>query len=184
MNSGIVEPRIDSTSSYYRAVPVLHHPPRGFLPGRHRIHPHRLGGIGPRRASRPRERQHRPHEPLPDKRKSGNPATQADIDLTVKQQREQKRQDKLAEYQKQIARRKRSKLVWWVVGSTAALAVVAVVVASFALAPAPAPSYQAGNTTGREIEGVETFQNRSDHVQGAVTYEQTPPPAARTTPTG
>ena len=113
--------------------------------------------------------------PSPDKRKSGNPATQADIDLTVKQQREQKRQEKLAEYQKQIARRKRSKLVWWVVGSTAALAVVAVVVASFALAPAPAPSYQAGNTTGREIEGVETFQNRSDHVQGAVTYEQTPP---------
>jgi len=113
--------------------------------------------------------------PSPDKRTSGNPATQADINLTVKQQREQKRQEKLAEYQKQIARRKRSKLVWWVVGSTAALAVVAVVVASFALAPAPAPSYQAGNTTGREIEGVETFQNRSDHVQGAVTYEQTPP---------
>ena len=113
--------------------------------------------------------------PSTDKRKSGNPATQADIDLTVKQQREQKRQQKLAEYQKQIARRKRSKLVWWVVGSTAALAVVAVVVASFVFAPAPAPTYQAGNSTGREIEGVQTFENRSDHVQGAVTYDQTPP---------
>ncbi|MGC8074456.1 hypothetical protein ACP3W1_28245, partial [Salmonella enterica] len=76
-----------------------------------------------------------------------------------------------AEYQKQIARRKRSKIVWWVVGATAALAVVAVVVASFVFAPAPAPSYQAGGSTGREIEGVQTFQNRSDYVQGSVTYD-------------
>jgi len=110
-----------------------------------------------------------------DKRASGNPAKQAQIDLTVKQQREQKRQEKLAEYQKQVAKRKRGKLVWWVVGSTAAVAVIGLVVASFAFAPAPPTSYQAGNSTGREISGVETFQNRSDHVQGAVTYEQNPP---------
>ncbi|MFJ4161016.1 DUF3105 domain-containing protein [Microbacterium testaceum] len=110
-----------------------------------------------------------------DKRASGNPAKQAQIDLTVKQQREQKRQEKLAEYQKQVAKRKRGKLVWWVVGSTAAVAVVGLVIASFAFAPAPPTSYQAGNSTGREISGVETFQNRSDHVQGAVTYEQNPP---------
>ena len=32
-----------------------------------------------------------------DQRKSGNPATQAEINLTVKQQREQKRQAKLAD---------------------------------------------------------------------------------------
>jgi len=110
-----------------------------------------------------------------DKRASGNPAKQADIDLTVKQQREQKRQQKLAEYQKQMARRKRGKLVWWVVGSTAALAVIGLVVASFAFAPEPPTSYQAGNSTGREIDGVQTFENRSDHVQDAVTYDQTPP---------
>ncbi|SDP11250.1 Protein of unknown function [Microbacterium testaceum StLB037] len=110
-----------------------------------------------------------------DKRASGNPAKQAQIDLTVKQQREQKRQEKLAEYQKQVAKRKRGKLVWWVVGSTAAVAVIGLVIASFAFAPAPPTSYQAGNSTGREISGVETFQNRSDHVQGAVTYEQNPP---------
>jgi len=113
--------------------------------------------------------------PSPDKRTSGNPAKQSEIDLTVNQQREQKRQAKLAEYQKQIARRKRGKLVWWVVGSTAALAIVGLVVASFVFAPEPPTSYQAGNSTGRQIEGVETYQNRSDHVQGAVTYEQDPP---------
>ena len=63
-----------------------------------------------------------PTPPRPaDKKTSGNPATQAQIAQTVKQQREQKRQEKLAEYQKQVARRKRGKLVWWVVGSTAAV---------------------------------------------------------------
>ncbi|WP_150958372.1 DUF3105 domain-containing protein [Microbacterium testaceum] len=110
-----------------------------------------------------------------DKRASGNPAKQAQIDLTVKQQREQKRQEKLAEYQKQVAKRRRGKLVWWVVGSAASLAVIGLVVASFAFAPAPAPSYQAGNSTGADVQGVQTFENRSDHVQGAVQYEQTPP---------
>nr|WP_307328105.1 DUF3105 domain-containing protein [Microbacterium sp. SORGH_AS_1204] len=113
--------------------------------------------------------------PSPDKRASGNPATQAQIDLTVKQQREQKRQEKLAEYQKQMARRKRGKLVWWVVGSVASLAVIGLVVASFVLAPAPAPTYQAQNSTGEVPDGVQTYENRSDHVQGAVTYEQNPP---------
>ena len=43
-----------------------------------------------------------PQQP-PSKRTSGNPATQARIDLTVKQQREQQRQEKLAEYQRQLA---------------------------------------------------------------------------------
>ncbi|MFJ4038520.1 DUF3105 domain-containing protein [Microbacterium sp. NPDC090007] len=110
-----------------------------------------------------------------DKRASGNPAKQAQIELTQKQQREQKRQEKLAQYQKEMARRKRGKAVWWVVGSVATLAVVGLVVASFVFAPAPPTSYEAGNSTGREITEVQTFQNRSDHVQGPVEYEQNPP---------
>lgn len=110
-----------------------------------------------------------------DKRTSGNPATQAKIDLTVKQQREQKRQEKLAEYQKQLAKRRRSKLVWWIVGSVAAVLVIAAIVASIVFAPAAKPTYDRGDSDGSGIEGVETFTNTANHVDGSVDYEQTPP---------
>lgn len=110
-----------------------------------------------------------------DRRTSGNPATQSQINSTVKQQREQKRQEKLAEYQRQLAKRRRSKLVWWVVGGVAGVAVVALVIASFVFAPPAAPTYEAGNSTGREIRNVETFENDTTHVQGTVDYPQTPP---------
>lgn len=106
--------------------------------------------------------------------KSGNPATQAKIDQTVKQQREAKRQEKLQEYQRQLAKRRRSKLVWWMVGGLATVVVVALVVASFVFAPKPAPSYEAGGT-GAKIEGVETFTNETLHVSERVDYAQTPP---------
>ncbi|HEX5857017.1 MAG TPA: DUF3105 domain-containing protein [Microbacterium sp.] len=109
-----------------------------------------------------------------EKRASGNPVKQAEINLTVKQQREQRRQEKLAEYQKQLAKRRRSKLVWWVVGVTGALLVVAVIVASFVFAPAPAVQYEAGGD-GAEIEGVETFTNETLHVEDPVDYPQSPP---------
>jgi hypothetical protein len=110
-----------------------------------------------------------------DKRKSGNPATQAQIELTVKQQREQKRQEKLAEYQRQLAKRRRSKLVWWIVGSAAAVLVIGAIVASIVFAPAPAPSYDRGDSDGSGIEGLETFENTANHVETAVEYDQTPP---------
>ncbi|WP_460720321.1 DUF3105 domain-containing protein [Microbacterium aureliae] len=110
-----------------------------------------------------------------DKKRSGNPATQAEINLTVKQQREQRRQQKLAEYQKQLAKRRRSKLVWWIVGATAAVLVVGLVVASVVFAPPGPATYTAGDSTGVEIEGVETFENVTDHVEGTVEYEQSPP---------
>lgn len=117
-----------------------------------------------------------PTPPSPaDKRTSGNPAKQAEINLTVKQQREQKRQEKLAEYQRQLSKRRRSKLVWWVVGITAALIVIGLVVVSIVTAPAPAPTYDRGNSDGSGIEGIETFENTANHVEGTVEYAQTPP---------
>ncbi|MDN3496655.1 DUF3105 domain-containing protein [Planococcus sp. APC 4015] len=116
-----------------------------------------------------------PTPPSPaDKRASGNPATQSQINLTVKQQREQKRQEKLAEYQKQLAKRKRGKIVWWSVGSAAAVVVIGAIVASVVFAPPPPASYTAGGD-GASIEGVETFENDTSHVEGVVDYEQNPP---------
>jgi len=113
----------------------------------------------------------------PEKRTSGNPARQAEITMTVKQQREAQKQAKLVEYQKQLARRRRHKMVWWTAGTAAVFAVVAVVAASFAFAPKPTPAatYGAMDSTGAKIEGVVTFQNEATHVDGAVDYEQTPP---------
>ena len=116
-----------------------------------------------------------PTPPRPDtQRASGNPATQATIDLTVKQQREQKRQEKLAEYQRQLAKRRRSKVVWWTAGSVAAVLVVAAIVASIVFAPKPAVDYVQGGT-GATIEGVQTYENTALHVQDSVDYPQSPP---------
>lgn len=107
------------------------------------------------------------------KRSSGNPATQAKIELSVKQQREQQKQEKLAEYERQLAKRRRSRLTWWIVGSAAGLAVIALIAASIIFTPKPA-TYDAGGT-GAEIEGVETFTNETQHVAGTVDYPQNPP---------
>lgn len=103
--------------------------------------------------------------------KSGNPARQAQHEQTVKQQREAKRQEKLAEYQRQLKKRQRGKLLWWVIGIVAVLAVAALIIASLVFAPR---SYTPGSE-GAEIEGVEKFDLENDHVEGAVEYEQTPP---------
>ena len=117
-----------------------------------------------------------PTPPRPSaKKSSGNPATQAQVAQTVKQQREQKRQEKLAEYQKQLAKRRRSKLVWWIVGVVVAIGVIAAIVASIVFAPAPPPTYDPGNGDGSSIEGIETFENTANHVEGEVDYAQTPP---------
>jgi len=117
-----------------------------------------------------------PTSPRPTvKKTSGNPATQAQIARTVKQQREQKRQEKLAEYQKQLAKRRRGKLLWWTVGTLVAIGVIVAIIASIVFAPAAAPTLSPGNGDGSAIEGIETFEHTSNHVEGAVDYESTPP---------
>jgi hypothetical protein len=52
--------------------------------------------------------------------------------------------------------------------------VVAAIVASIVFAPKPAVEYSAGGT-GSKIEGVQTYENTSLHVDGKVDYPQTPP---------
>ncbi|GLJ61916.1 membrane protein [Microbacterium barkeri] len=106
---------------------------------------------------------------------SGNPARQAEIEQTVKQQREARRQEKLAEYQRQLKKRQRGKLVWWTVGTVAAVAVIGAIVASFVFTPRPNVAEYGIGGDGAEIEGVETFSNTNTHVEGTVEYEQTPP---------
>lgn len=92
---------------------------------------------------------------------------------TVKQQRAEQRAKKLEEYRKREAKAKRTRTIGIVAASVGAVAVVALLVISIVLTPQPA-TYAAGGT-GAEVEGVETFENASEHVEGIVDYEQTPP---------
>jgi hypothetical protein len=92
---------------------------------------------------------------------------------TVKQQRAAARERKLEEFRKREARMKRNRLmaIW---GSVAVgIAIVALIVTSVVLTPQPA-SYNAGGE-GADIEGVETFDNTAEHVEGTVDYPQIPP---------
>jgi hypothetical protein len=52
--------------------------------------------------------------------------------------------------------------------------VVALIVASIVFAPKPAPTYTPGSD-GADIEGVQTFDNDTEHVDGPVDYPQSPP---------
>lgn len=100
-------------------------------------------------------------------------ATQPRKNPTIKQQRAAERERKLEEFKKREARMKRNRLI--AIGSSVAVgvAIVALIVTSVVLTPRAA-SYSAGGT-GAEVEGVQTFENASAHVEGAVDYAQTPP---------
>lgn len=99
--------------------------------------------------------------------------TGSDKPLTTKQQRAAERERKLEEFKKKEARRKRNRKLGLAGAVVGVVAVVGLLVASIVLAPKSA-SYTAGGD-GAEIEGVEFFENTSNHVEGVVDYEQTPP---------
>ncbi len=92
-------------------------------------------------------------------------------DLTVKQQREKRRAEKVAALKQKQAREKRNQrlgLAGAILGGTAVLAIIVGVVVSSATPPVDPATI--------EIEGLETFENlEALHVQSAVEYEMTPP---------
>jgi hypothetical protein len=92
---------------------------------------------------------------------------------SVKQQRADQRAAKLEQYHREQKRRARNRKIGLVAGITAVVAVVGLVITSVVLTP-QRPSYSAGGD-GTEIEGVQTFENASLHVETPVTYPQTPP---------
>jgi hypothetical protein len=92
---------------------------------------------------------------------------------SIKQQRAADRARKLEEHRRREARAKRNRSIAIGAAIVGAVAIVALIVTTVVLTPQP-PSYAAGGE-GVEIDGVETFENESTHVEGIVDYEQTPP---------
>ncbi|GLI26689.1 membrane protein [Agromyces rhizosphaerae] len=92
---------------------------------------------------------------------------------TVKQQRAEQRARKLEAYKREQARQKRNRRIGIGAAIVGALAVVGVIVTSVVLIPQPA-NYTAGGS-GADVEGVQTFENTSLHVDGTVDYPQNPP---------
>ena len=188
--------RIDSRYPWYRMPPPCPQPsarirviapaPVGAFPDR--LACARIGwryssrtrtALPPARAGRPsRDHAHDPDIPAPaEKRTSGNPATQAEINLTVKQQREQKRQEKLAEYQKQLAKRRRSKLVWWMVGSLGRRRRHRADRRIHRLRSHAGADATPRAATAPTIEGVETFENTDRTTSRALSTTRSRPPA-------
>ena len=92
---------------------------------------------------------------------------------SVKQQRAEARAKKLEEHRLREARARRNRRIGFGAAIAGAVAVVALIVTTVVLTPQPA-SYSAGGD-GTEVDGVQTFDNTSTHVEGVVDYEQTPP---------
>ena len=92
---------------------------------------------------------------------------------TVKEQRAAERQRKLEEFRLREAKSRRNRRIAIWGGSIAAVVVVGLLITSIVLTP-QAAKYSAGGE-GATVEGVETFENTSNHVEGVVDYPQTPP---------
>ena len=92
---------------------------------------------------------------------------------SVKQQRAEARAKKLEEHRLREARARRNRRIGIGAAIAGGVAVVALIVTTVVLTP-QAASYSAGGD-GTEVDGVQTFDNTSTHVEGVVDYPQTPP---------
>ena len=92
---------------------------------------------------------------------------------SIKQQRAEARAKKLEEHRLREARARRNRRIGIGAAIAGGVAVVALIVTTVVLTP-QAASYSAGGD-GTEVDGVQTFDNTSSHVEGVVDYPQNPP---------
>ncbi|MHC5794601.1 DUF3105 domain-containing protein [Lacisediminihabitans sp. FW035] len=89
-----------------------------------------------------------------------------------------RRDEKLEAFRTGERRRVRVRRIAIASGIVAAIAIVSIVVVSIVVTSRPEPS---GPSSG--IRGLQTFSNTAEHVQGPVTYDQTPPAGGPHNPT-
>lgn len=107
--------------------------------------------------------------PPRDSQSSAN--SSAGKDLTVKQQRDARRAEKVAAMKKKHAAEKRHRMLGIVLGIVAAVGALALVIVLVVTNGTPRTSPEA-----IEIEGLQNYPNiTAGHVTGAVEYEQSPP---------
>ncbi len=103
----------------------------------------------------------------------------ADESLTIKQQREKRRSEKVAALKAKQAKEKRNRLIGIVASATAGVLVVGTLITVVVTSATPPV-----DPATIEIEGLETFENiEAVHVQTAVDYTMTPPAGGPHNPT-
>lgn len=112
---------------------------------------------------------------------TGRPSGSSSAKPGVKEQRAQQRAAKLEQYHREQKRTARNRKIGLIAGITAGVAVIGILITSIVLTP-QSVNYSAGGD-GATIEGVETFENASLHVETPVTYPQTPPAGGEHNPT-
>lgn len=104
--------------------------------------------------------------------------TSTSDDLSIKQQREKRRAEKVAALKAKQAKDKRTQRFGIAAAVVAGLAVIGILVGIVVTSATPPV-----DPAAIEIEGLETFEVESLHVQTAVDYEMTPPVGGPHNPT-